>query len=72
MDLKQEILRRMEALPVELQRRILEYVSGNMAAPTGASGEELSAFARTLPPGSAREMIEAIESECERIDAAQW
>ena len=69
MDPKQEILRRLDSLPVDLQNKLLEFMSGNRTAPAGAGGEHCAAFAGTLDSASAQEMIDAIEAECERIDA---
>lgn len=38
----------------------------------GESGTALRRFAGTLDSASAREMIRAIEDECERVDADEW
>ena len=40
--------------------------------PSGASGRDLLRFAGTLDDESARQMSEAIEEGCERVDLGEW
>jgi hypothetical protein len=74
MDLKSEIMRRVESLPVELQRQFLVYVEGlEHTCPRGENGGALlSSFAGVLDDASAAEMTKAIESACEGIDPREW
>jgi hypothetical protein len=73
MDVRDEIAARVEQLPPELQKEVLEFVTSVASLrPRGQSGASLRAFAGSLDPASAREMTRAIEDECERVDASQW
>ena len=73
MRLRQEIAKQVDKLPEHLQEQVLRYVA-SLSAPAlrGEAGSHLLAFANTLDPASAREMREAIEEGCERVDAAEW
>jgi len=67
MDVQQEIAKRVGKLPPAAQEQVLRYVTS--LAPAGKKGSELLQFSGTLDPLCAKEMIEAIEEGCERIDA---
>ena len=72
---KEKILKDLDRLPLELQRRAMDFVHGLAAStqlPPGATAEELMSLAGTLDPDSAREMREAIEEGCEQIDLDAW
>jgi hypothetical protein len=70
---KEQILKDLDRLSPELQQRALRLVH-NLAdpLPKGASIEDLMSVAGILDDESAREMIEAIEEGCERIDPEDW
>ncbi len=73
MDFRQEIAKRLETLPAELQERVLRFVATLAAStPVGESGSALRQFASSIDSLSARQMIQAIDRECERVDAGQW
>jgi hypothetical protein len=73
MDVRQEIDRQVEKLRPETQEQVLRFVcSLTAAAPAGAKGANLRQFASSIDSVSAGQMIQAIEDECERIDAAEW
>ena len=42
------------------------------SAPAGEKDANLRQFASSIDSVSAGQMIQAIEEECERIDAAEW
>ena len=67
---KKQILKELDRLSPELQRRALELVHG--LVPKGASMEDLLDLSGTLDKESAREMREAIEEHCERIEPNEW
>lgn len=73
MDVRDEIVARVEKLPREMQEQVLRFVA-SLSAPTprGESGAVLRRFSGSLDTVSAREMIRAIEEECERVDASEW
>lgn len=73
MAVRDEIIRRVSALPVELQQRVLAYCDAIARDPIqGEAGRELLTFAGTLDHAAAREMSEAIEAGCENIDPREW
>lgn len=70
---KREILRDLDRLSPELQRKALELIRGLAGpVPKGASVEDLVSLGGTLDSDSARQMREAIEAHCERIDPNEW
>jgi len=73
MDFTQEIAKRVETLPSELQERVLRFVASLSASvPVGESGSALRQFSSSLDSLSARQMTQAIEEESERVDAGEW
>ena len=72
MSVKSEIVRRVEAIPPDQQRHILENINRFAPAkPRGESGVALLAFAGVLDDTSANEMTDAI-SDCETADPREW
>jgi hypothetical protein len=73
MDFRAEIAKEVEKLPPAMQERVLRYVASlSGPAPIGEGGATLCRFSGFLDAVSAGEMIQAIEEECERIDAGEW
>ena len=73
MDVKQEIAKQVEKLPPETQEQVLRFVASlASSAPAGEKGANLRQFASSIDSVSAGQMIQAIEAECERIDAGEW
>jgi hypothetical protein len=73
MDFEEEIAKKVEKLPPGLQERVLRFVTSLSASSlSGENGAELRQFSATLDPVSARQMIEAIDEECEGVDASDW
>lgn len=71
--IQEQILSELDRLSPKLQRRALELVHGLAASsPKGASLTELLSVAGSLDKQSAREMREAIEEHCERVDSYEW
>ena len=71
--IKKQILDDLEQLSPEQQERAAELVHGLVSArPKGTPGRDLLRFAGTLDDESAREMTEAIEEGCERVDLDEW
>jgi hypothetical protein len=67
--IKKQILNDLDQLSPEMQKRAADLVHRLVSPlPKGASGQDLLRFADTLDDESAREMIEAIEQGCERVD----
>jgi hypothetical protein len=73
MDLKQEIAKQVESLPPALQEQVLRYISSLHTSPRmGENGAALRRFSSSLDSASALQMIQAIEEECERVEAGEW
>ncbi len=73
MDLRSEIAERVEKLSPDLQKEVLRFISSlGTTRPEGEKGAAFRPFAGSLDDTSAREMIQAIEEECERVDAGEW
>lgn len=70
---RQKILEDLDQLSPEMQKQAVEAVH-RLASPLpqGASGRDLLRFAGTLDGESAREMREAIEQGCGRVDLDGW
>jgi len=63
----------LDRLSPEQQKRAAELVHRLVVPlPKGASIEDLLEVAGTLDSESAREMMEAIEEGCERVDLDEW
>ena len=73
MDLKNEIMRRVEALSPDAQRELLAKLeSGEEIRIKGNTPEEMLSFEGRLDDQSAKEMMEAIEAEFETINHRKW
>jgi hypothetical protein len=71
--IKEQILSDLDQLSPEQQARAADFVHGLASrTPKGIPGKDLRRFAGILDPESAREMIEAIEEGCERVDLDEW
>jgi hypothetical protein len=72
MDIREEIAKQVEKLPHQMQEQVLRFAASLVAPPAGERGTALLPFSSSLDSESARQMTQAIEEECERVDAAQW
>ena len=71
--IKEQILSDLEQLSPEMQVRAAQFVHGLVeSAPKGIPGRDLLRFAGAIDAESIREMEEAIEDGCERIDPEAW
>jgi len=69
----EKVVDQLRTLPDELQMRVLEFMRTlKPHAPHGVPGKQLLRFAGAIPPKDVQRMREAIEQECERIDADEW
>ncbi len=72
-DLKQEILRQLDHLPAEQQRRVLMFAQSlAVSRPKGVPGKELQRFAGILSKDEAQAWMKSIEDGCERVDLNEW
>ena len=73
MEIRDEIVAWIDKLSPEMQEQVLQYVTSLASStPKGESGASLRRFSGLLDHTSAREMIQAIDEECERVDASEW
>jgi hypothetical protein len=69
----EQVVEQLKGLPDELQRRVLEFTRALVVStPHGTPGRELLRFVGTIPKESAELMRQAIEEDCERIDADKF
>jgi len=72
-DIKAEIVARIDNLPPELQEQVLRFMDSLAApVPKGKAGTELRSFAGSIDSVSSSEMACAIEEECEQVNASEW
>jgi hypothetical protein len=70
---KEQILSDLDGLSPEKQQRAAEFVHRLVTQlPNGAPIEDLLSVAGTLDDQAAREMMQAIEVGCERVDLDEW
>ena len=68
-----KVVEQLRELPDELQWRVLEFTRAlAVSTPSGTPGRELLRFVGTIPKESAEMIRQAIEEDCERIDADEW
>ena len=67
MTVRQQINRELEVLPVDIQRKVLDYIThlSGSGIPAGVPGRELVKFAGILSEQDAEELKQIIEDRCE-------
>ena len=77
--LKEQLIEDFDHLPPSRQRQAARYVHSLRSAgkredplPPPTPGKSLMPLAGILDDESAREILEAIEEECERVDLSEW
>jgi hypothetical protein len=71
--LKQEVTERLDSLPPEDQRKVLELARAlTERRPAGVSGKGLLRFMGTIDKTDLDLMRTAIEEDCERVDDSEW
>lgn len=71
--IKQEIVEQIDKLPIELQKQVLDFVHNLVSLePKGISGKEISRFLGIMTAEEAKEISDAIQEGCERIDDSGW
>ena len=69
----EKVIEQLEALPQELQQRVLEFTRSLVAStPRGVPGQQLLRFAGSIPRDDITLMSEAIERGCEQVDIHEW
>jgi len=71
--LKQEVSERLDSLPPEDQRQVLELARAlTERRPAGVPGRDLLRFMGTIEKTDLDVMRRAIEEDCERVDDSEW
>ena len=71
--IRTEIIERMRELPAAQQQLVLEIIRSLASQrPQGIPAKDLLPFAGGISAEDAREMVDAIEEACERVDANAW
>jgi len=71
--IKSEIVEQLDALPYELQQRVLDFARAlALAVPKGVPGKQLLRFAGAIQEDDLQAMAQAIEAGCERINLDEW
>ena len=69
----EKVVRHLETLPYESQRRVLEFAEAlALSTPRGVPGRTLLRFAGSISPDDVERMRQAIEQGCEQVDADEW
>ena len=73
MEVRDEIVKQIDKMTPEMQQQVLRFVASLTVSPLkGESGAALREFSGSFDAVSAQQMIQAIEEECERVDARDW
>ena len=73
MDVRNEIAKRVERLPADVQEQVLRHVTSlSSLGLVGEHGVALREYSHSIDPTSAQQMSAAIEEECERVDTSEW
>jgi len=71
--LKKQILEKLDFLPIEEQRRVLDFTCALTESKTvGIPGRDLLRFAGTIEKTELEAMKRAIEDGCERVYLSEW
>ena len=71
--LKKQILEKLDLLPIEEQRRVLDFTRALTERKTvGIPGRDLLPFAGTIEKAELDSMKRAIENGCERANLNEW
>jgi hypothetical protein len=71
-NVQDELLKRINQLSEEEQRKVLNFTTNLPTSSSKSSPAKFLDLAGTLDSQSAQEMLQAIEEDCERIDANEW
>ena len=68
-----EIVRKLTALPANLQRQVLIFVDAlHVSSVQGKPGKQLLQFVGAIPADDLASMRQAIDAGCEQVDANEW
>lgn len=71
--LERELHQHLQALKPAAQQKVLEFAEALVITrPRGVPGQELLRFAGTMSDEDAKEMMEAVDEECGKVDGDGW
>ena len=71
--LARDVVREMDHMPIELQRRVLDFAHALAGSyPKGTSGRNMIKFAGSFSRDDLDEMSAAIAEGCEKVDPDAW
>lgn len=71
--LKEELLKELNSLPLEEQRKVLDFTRKlAMIKPLGVRGQELLSFVGTINKADLELMQQVIQRGCEGVDLNEW
>ena len=72
-EVREALLARLDSLPVEMQRRVLDFAEAlAVSNPGSGDPDALLALSGSLDEESAAEMLNAISEGCENVDSDGW
>jgi hypothetical protein len=69
--IQKEIINQLDKLPIEQQIQVLDFAR-TLAKPIGRPGKDLLDFAGGINPDDLSLMTQAIEQDCEQVNANDW
>ena len=72
LSLEHEIVTGLAKLAPAQQRKVLEFVRFLNRTPDGVNGQNLLAFAGTIPAPDLQQMQQAIDRDCEQVNPDEW
>lgn len=70
---KKEIINQVARLDYEQQKRVLDFAHAlAITGPKGVPGKRLLSFAGSIPVDDLKDMEQAIEESCEKVDLNEW
>lgn len=70
--LSRELLEQLERLTTDQQRKVLDFARALPGLPKQGTAEAFLKLFGTMHPDEAKQMINDIEAECERVDPDGW
>lgn len=71
-DRGEQLLKQLAALPEEQQKQVLAFAESLAPASARVPGKTLLKFAGCIGPSDLRQIAQAVEEGCERIDRGEW
>ena len=71
-EVQTQLIEQLDKLSLPKQRRVLDFARSLADPPRGVPGTELLRFAGIMTPEEAKEFLDSIEEDCERIDFDGW